>query len=285
MKRKIVVFTGSGGRRLVGVLREPDAPTDRALLTVHGWGAGRCGPNDMLSVFCRRAAEEGFASMCFDLSGRGDSDGDPSVVTVDDMIDDTVAAGRVLAAEGYPRVFLFGLCSGGNVALGAASCGAPAAGIIAASTLPFVPIADKAAGARKTAGHLRGYALKFFRAETWRKLLRGGVSFGGVLRTLSGRPLKGGAADDRSLKDTRRDVLGGLASFKGRIAHIYGGADAESTPSERYFAEYYARTGRPARFLTLSGANHNFYGLDWRDAIFSVVLDMLRESEAAAGTE
>lgn len=265
------------------MVREPDAQWRTCVITVGGWGAGRMGPNNMLADLCRLATENGCASLDFDLSGRGDAEGDPALVTVDDMMDDTIRACRLMKGRGAAAIVLVGLCSGGNVALGSAACGAPVDAVVAISTLPYIPIADKSAARAKTAGHLRGYFLKLFRAETYSKLFRGAVSFKGVWRTLTGKGAGAGKASDRSLKDTRRDILGLLPGFKGPVVHIYGSADPESAPSRKYFEEHYLRVGRKVAFHELQGANHNFYGLTWRADISRVVFytaDCLNPSSA-----
>ena len=172
-KSEAVQFEGSKGRLLTGVYRSGGG--DVCLVTVHGWGANRIGPNDLLVTLCKRAADFGQNSLCFDLSGRGDSLGSPDAVCVDDMMDDVASAVEYARSRGAKRVVLFGLCSGGNAALGAVSCGSDVQEVVAVSTFPFVEIEDKGAKAKKTAGFARGYFLKLFKAETWVKLFRGAV--------------------------------------------------------------------------------------------------------------
>ena len=276
MRYETVTFFGSGGRRLVGVLRLPDFPKNTGIITVHGWGANRIGPNNMLASLCAKLAGEGYPAFDFDLSGRGDSEGEPSEVNVDDMMDDATAAiGIFRERAGVEHLVLFGLCSGGNVALGAVACGAKADAVIAVSTFPFVPIEDVSAKAKKTASYARGYFLKLFQLETYRKLFRGAISFKGVYRTLFGHISKNEVSSDRILKDTKRDVLKGIAEFKGMILHIYASADPECEPSRRYFEKFYANNSVAARFITVEEANHNFYSIRSREEVYKATVKIL----------
>lgn len=261
---------------LTGVLRLPDGNSATALVTVHGWGANRIGPNNMLADLCSAAADAGFMAFDFDLSGRGDSEGDPSNVTVDDMMADTVAAIDYVRAKGAKRVVLFGLCSGGNAALGAVALKGRAEAVIAVSTLPFMRIDELGSNMKKTGSHARGYLAKLFRAETWKKLFRGAISFRGVYRTMFGHMSKKEVSSDRLLKDTNHNVLGLLKSYCGTIVHIYGGADPESLAARGHFEKQYAQMGHSAKFVVIDKANHNFYGLKWRDQITAVALEQLR---------
>ncbi len=281
MRREAVRFEAADGSALVGVLRRPDEGGATAVITVHGWGANRIGPNNLLSDFCRRLCEEGFTTLCFDLRGRGDSEGDPASVTIDDMMDDVVKAAELVRKAGAERVVLFGLCSGGNAALGAATCGAEPDAVVAVSTFPFVPIEDMKAGVKKTSSYLKGYFLKLFRLSTWRKLFRGAVSFKGVFRTLFGHFSKAERKADRALKDTRRDLPEALKGFRGEIVHVYASADPESAPSRDYFERFYRRRGLRASFHTIERTNHNFYGLEARRELFALLLETARRTDAA----
>ena len=247
MKQEAVTFSGSKDRRLVGVLRTPETSTGTGVITVHGWGANRIGPNNMLSDLCRDLADAGNTTLSFDLSGRGDSQGSPEDVSVDDMMEDVVAASVFLKGRGVSKILLFGLCSGGNAALGAAALGAKVDGVIAVSTFPFVPIEDSKAAAKKTAGYAKGYLQKLFRLQTYKKLFSGAISFKGVYRTLFGHVSKETVKSDRVLKDTRHNVIKLLGKFRGSLFHIYASADPETEPSLEYFTKNYGEVGRHPR--------------------------------------
>ena len=131
------------------------------------------------------------------------------------------------------------------------------------------------AKAKKTASYARGYFLKLFQLETYRKLFRGAISFKGVYRTLFGHISKNEVSSDRILKDTKRDVLKGIAEFKGMILHIYASADPECEPSRRYFEKFYANNSVAARFITVEEANHNFYSIRSREEVYKATVKIL----------
>ncbi len=132
----------SGGERLAGVWTEPEGTKSAGatVVTLHGWGGYRIGPHRFMVKLCRALAREGVASLRFDFRGRGDSTGEQSAATLDTMIDDACRAVE-LAAKRAPgnAIVLWGLCSGGNVAIGAATLKSDVRDLILLSTLLFIP--------------------------------------------------------------------------------------------------------------------------------------------------
>ena len=112
----------SDGRRLVGVLEVPEGEPRGAVVIVHGWGGCRIGPHRILVQVARDLAASGLAALRFDISGRGDSQGEPLATDLDMMIADVRGAVAWLRERtpGVP-VGLLGMCSGGNVALASAN--------------------------------------------------------------------------------------------------------------------------------------------------------------------
>ena len=138
MKHSLVL--SRGGQTLYGVLHLPDQHNDHAVVILHGWGSLRTGPSDILVHLSQALAARGIPSCRFDFTGRGESTGIPDDTTLDTKIDDTITVLQCLRHDhGINRFTLVGLCSGGNVALGALK---PADGaverVIAWSLLPFM---------------------------------------------------------------------------------------------------------------------------------------------------
>ncbi|NLW51659.1 MAG: alpha/beta fold hydrolase [Candidatus Brocadiaceae bacterium] len=258
----------SEGRRLFGVLEAP-AEARAGVVLVHGWGGCRMGPHRILVDAARELVRRGFATLRFDLGGRGESEGDPMAVDLDGMIADASAAVAALR-EGLPPgapVALLGMCSGGNVALATAALSGEVAGVAAWSTYPFQEQRDGRQDVKRTGHFLKVYAAKALRLSTWWQLLRGGVHVGGVRRTLFGHYRKG-EGSERDRQRSRRDVLGALGRYRGRVFFVYGGRDPEAPGAEAAFRAFFAGQGIPAGFHTVVGANHNFYSLAWkREAI------------------
>ena len=114
-----ISFLNPFGRRLSGVLSRP-VPGRKIPVVVgcHGFGSGKTSaiPTDL----ARQLDQVGIASLRFDFTGHGDSEGEIETLTLSRGVDDLRAAVRSL--EEYPWVDpsalgLFGHSFGGNVIL------------------------------------------------------------------------------------------------------------------------------------------------------------------------
>ncbi|MFH1731424.1 MAG: alpha/beta fold hydrolase [Planctomycetota bacterium] len=273
---------GCGGRSsLPGqtpTSRRALAPRDAAAVVfAHGWSGYRCGPHRIFVNAARRFAEEGIASLRFDFRGRGDSDGAAAATDLDAMIADLLAAARFVRAEtGIERIFPLGLCSGGNVVLGAAAAASldrSFAGLVLWSTPLFAPQKPKSDRARRRAFFVADYAKKLFRREAWAKLFRGKIDFRGVARTIKGRQKSPG----RNPKDSSRDVMTELAGYRGPALFIYGSRDDEAIGAPETYAAFCSEHGIPAAFHTVDGANHSYYSVAWERKVIETTLAWLRE--------
>ncbi len=272
--RERVLLFDSNGLRLVGVLSESagegTARASIAVVLIHGWGSYRSGPHAMLVKMARALAAAGICAIRFDVRGRGDSEGDYAETDLDGMIADTVAAGKVLQKEtGCRRLAAVGLCSGGNVAIGAATLLPAFEKLVPISTLPFQSHKKASQERRRTLAALGSYARKVFRPETWRKLMRGEINFGLVKKAVAGSKSTRQRADSaaggqtRNLKDSARDIVAEFARYAGEILFVYGGADAEGAAGRRHYETFCREHDLGARFHVIEGANHNYYSLAW----------------------
>ena len=232
-----------------------------AVILLPGWGGTRYGPQRILWQAARALAARGLATLRLDFSGRGDSTGNPDA-TLDGMIADVTAAARWLAGRGVTRIHLVGLCSGGNVALGAAALIPQVGDVVCWSLLPFMEHKAKAARQGTPRGALlRQFVKKLLRAETWKKLLRGEANVRGAVQTLAKD--KEGDTAERERKTSARDILAELAVFHGRLHLIYGGADPEAAGSRAFFEDWRRRRNLPGDTRLIPGAPHNFYTAHW----------------------
>jgi len=271
-----VRFASRGGS-LAGVLSLPEggATGSRAVVILHGWGTYRCGPHDILVKMARSFAACGMPALRFDLSGRGESAGAYDDTDLDGMIDDAAAACRfVKARTGATDVAAVGLCSGGNVGLGAAAHRGSFDRVASLSVLPFQSHKSAMQSLRRTGGMFRRLVGKALRPSTWWRLLTGRVRVFRVFKTLfggEGGTVKTAGGETRNLKDSAHDLMGALAKYRGRLLFVWGGADAEGRGARAHFAEFASLSGLDARFETIEGSNHNFYSRAWeRDVIARV---------------
>ena len=108
------------GRRLVGVLAEPDRKRDAVCAVLLNAGAiRRIGPNRMWVELARRLAAQGVPTFRLDFAGIGDAEGNGRFADVASLYQ-TEFAGQISAALdvlqrrlGAQRFVLTGLCSGG----------------------------------------------------------------------------------------------------------------------------------------------------------------------------
>ena len=275
-------MTFRSDERLVGVLHEPDdGARGLGVVFLHGWAGYRGGPHRMLVEAARRLCAAGCHALRFDLRGRGDSEGEVGATDLDGMIEDARAARRFLIDEaGVGSTYWLGICSGGNVALGAASLDKGADGLLLWSTPLFAPFKKASQEVRRRGIFLTGYAKKLFRRETWAKLIRGRIRFGLIAQILLGR--RRDATKGRNPKDSLRDVMTDLRGYRGRALFIYGSRDDESVGAPEFYERFCQEESIPATFHTIEGANHSYYSVAWQDEVIRLTLDWLNEQEGNA---
>jgi len=268
-----VVF--QSGTRLVGILHAPEGEAKGAgVVFLHGWTGYRVGPHRIFVEAARRLAAAGYHALTFDFRGRGDSDGDHEATNLDQMIEDARAARRLLLEQpGLTRTYWCGLCSGGNVALGAASLDKEVDGLLLWSTPLFAPFKTRKQEVKRRGIFLADYARKLFRRETYAKLFRGRIRFGIITRILFGR--RAAPQGTRNPKDSLRDIMTELRGYKGRALFIYGSRDDEAVGAPEFYEGFCRGQGIPAAFHTIEGANHSFYSVAWQNEVLGLSLDWL----------
>jgi pimeloyl-ACP methyl ester carboxylesterase len=270
------------GYTLHAMLHVPDdfrgGPGSVGVVFLHGWSGNRRGPHDLLVAAARRYCEAGLPSLRFDFRGRGDSEGDMDEADLATMISDTVIAVRHLAeACNLSAVVLAGICSGGEVAIGAA----PLCSIVKAMMLwsaPPVGIDRSRARRAKQLHNLGQYAAKLFRAATWQKALSGGLNLSMIKQAVSGR---GGAGETPATGENARpepDIpwRERFLSFPGPIQLVYGTGDPTTSEAVDYYEKLAARRNIAADSHLIEGANHSFYSLPWKAELIDVSLAWLQ---------
>jgi len=275
----------SGGLLLRGILGMPDGARScgRGVVLVHGWGGYRIGPHRILVRTARLLLGRGFATLRFDLRGRGDSEGDGTMTDLDGMIEDTSNAVGFLRQEcDVGRIALLGICSGANVAVGVAGMDPGVSELVLWSVLPF----KSQRPLRRRIARMRHYGLVYLRkalsAGTWARLLRGEVRIGGAFRAIVGEPA--GISRGRDLKDSRRDLMSAFASFRGRALFVTGTLDPEGMEGRRIFMPFCRRHGIRAEFELVEGADHSYYDPAHAEAVVERTLSWLLDESASGGT-
>jgi len=261
---------------LPGVACFPDEGAARVgVVFVHGWSGYRTGPHRMFVNTAAALAERNVASLLFDLRGRGAAAGVDNETDLDGMIDDTLAAVKWMRIQpNIERVCVLGICSGGNVTLGAASLDHAIDGLILWSTPLFAPYKTPEQEIRRRKLLVFEYIRKLFRRETYLKLFRGKLNFGLIGRILFGRK-PSPAESGRNPKDSLRDVMSELIGFRGPALFIYGTNDDEAVGAPEFYADFCREHGIPATFHSIQGANHSYYSVPWEREVIGHTLRWL----------
>lgn len=276
--REVPLFFEHADERLCGVVALPDEPTPGrpGVVLLHGWTAYRIGPHRIFVKMAEHLAEAGYPSIRFDFRGRGDSTGDSDAATLDTMIDDALRAAELLQQQSdCTGVVYAGLCSGGNVALGAATLDGVTRGVVPMSTLMFMEHKKLGEAVHRTAGHGKTYLKKLFRLQTWKKLFGGAINWRMVRKVLFGH--YGQSKDESDPKRSDRDILAGMAELEAPMLFVYGTADPEGMAARPQFEQVCTQAGLPVRFDEIDGANHDYYSLAWEQELFGKVTTWLDE--------
>ncbi len=110
-------FKGHGGNRLSGLLNKKD--NNRILISLHGFGADK--NYRIIKKLSHFLGKKKVSSMTFDFSGVGESEGDVSDSSLEQMVDDANAAIRYAKKEGFKKIIVAGHSLGGMVAIIAAA--------------------------------------------------------------------------------------------------------------------------------------------------------------------
>jgi pimeloyl-ACP methyl ester carboxylesterase len=220
-------------------------------------------------------ATQGHTTLRMDFRGRGDSSGSPKNVSLDGMIEDVVTAVSWLRAEHQvEHVNLVGLCSGGNVALGAASVLTMVDHVVCWSLLPFMEHKAQAAKQGTHRGQLlRQMLRKALQPENWQKLLRGEANVRGAAQAIAKD--KEGDDVERQRKTSARDILRDLESFDGHLHLLYGSRDPESSGSQGFFENWCHSQHIPVDVSIIPGAPHNFYTAHWTRQVIEQTVSWL----------
>ena len=234
-----VRIPGGVGAELAGTIERPAGETRGFVLFVHAFGSSK----DLRGTIrvARRLAELGFASLRFDFTGLGHSDGRFADTTLATNLDDVEAVVRWLAARGDRVTLIFGHSLGGAAAL----LTAPRLADVAA----FVTLATPS-----TTSHLRDTLLRL--APALETEPESPVTVAGKTVTI-GRQL----LDDLSSHD-----LAAAAASLAKPLLILHSAEDEIVALDHASA-LYRSAAHPKSFVSLDGADHLLLARE-RDADF-----------------
>jgi alpha-beta hydrolase superfamily lysophospholipase len=221
-----------GGGRYAGIFCQPRRALDGApaVLFVNTGGVHRVGESRIAVLMARRLAAQGIASLRMDLGGLGDSVRRDDSLTLDMVyarhaVTDARAGVDCLAAAGYPKTVMFGVCTGAYVSLHTALAHAGVIGC-ASVNLPFFEWGGaRASLATRHIASSGVYRLAMRNPRKWLRLLTGrangcaimtelarrlyariSVRVSTAIEALLGRPTVGGAIRRMALELERKGV-------------------------------------------------------------------------------
>lgn len=273
-----LVTFGPDGAALRGVFHEPfDCDNFRpAILLLHGWSGCRTGPHQIFVKLARQLCQAGFPVLRLDFRGRGESDGNIYDAVLQTMIEDAHAAIEWLCeSTGRRNCVLVGICSGSEVAIGAAQHRA-VAGVVLWSAPIFAGLAETGRTMRRHWHFLKNYLCKLIRPEIWRKFFAGRIQWRTIGRVLTigaddpvGFNIVGDAVQVRESErvELRRILCGFKEGFCGPALMVYGTGDPDAKSAVHWYRAVLEQMGLEATVHLVVGANHSFYSCDWKDEV------------------
>ncbi len=214
--------------RLFAMLCEPRARSKKGPLAIflNAGANSHVGWARMHVEAARRLAAAGFASLRMDAAGLGDSPPaplrKPQPLYDLALCEDVSAAIDAVAARGYTRICVIGLCSGAHTAFHAALRDPRIHGLVLANLQKFVWREDDSLAVairhayRATGAYRRGA----FRLDTYRRLLRGDVDARGIARALLRRAGRIAVARLREIERSVRDTGDETSSVRRWFRHL-----------------------------------------------------------------
>jgi hypothetical protein len=177
---------------------------------------------------------------------------------------------EMLKQQGISQIVLLGLCSGGEVAVGAAASDSKVNGVV----LLYTPLLGRQTGTkddiRQTANFAKSYWQKLFLPETWRKIFSFRVNYWVIFKVLFGHFQH--KHIDKPVKEA--GLLEDFKGYKGACLFVYAEKDPEAAPSENAYRKICARHEKTG-FNTIPEANHNFYSVVWKQELIRQVSEWL----------
>ena len=247
MGSESVSFTGASGSQLSGVITRPDGPVTGSALLVHCFTCSK--DIHTITRLTSELVEAGWATMAFDFTGLGRSEGDFAATDVTTEIGDITRAAVALIERNMGPCLLVGHSLGG------------AAAILAAHRLHtldrVIAIASPAQVDHVT--HLFGPGGEAeIRAKGCATVDIGGRPF----------PLGVGFIDDLE----RHDVLAATASLQVPLLVVEAGADQVV---ERAQTRRLADVAQQSTLVEIEGADHLFTSRDHAHQLAETVIEWL----------
>jgi exosortase A-associated hydrolase 1 len=270
---------GSDHNRLVGVIAQPADYRETGVLLLVGGPQYRVGSHRQFTLLARDLCASGIASLRFDYTGMGDSEGDR--VEFSDTAGDLAAALDTMFSElvHLKQVVVWGLCDAASSAMMFAHLDPRIAGLVLLN--PWVHGEDFSPGVKVT----RYYGPQISTRDSWRRLLSGEIALLPTIRDFTLNALRalpswlGLGSGGATRHGFVRQMLEGFQRFPGRSLVILGEEDL--TAGEFNNLVEHDRAWRAAMASpqvtthTVAGADHTFSRRGWKDEVARVTIDWI----------
>lgn len=268
-----------GDNRLVGIAATPETMAEVGVLILVGGPQYRVGSHRQFTLLARSLAEAGIASLRFDFTGMGDSEGDRR--DFDKTESDIAAAIDVLGGMGVARIVVWGLCDGASSAMMFAHRHPSVAGMILLN--PWVHNGEYSPQVKLA--HYYGPSLA--RKDQWHRLLSGKIRLAPALKELAsdtialvGRRTYPGTGEsaDYSFID---EMLEGLRRFEHDTLIVL----SEEDLTAREFSTLVSRDrhwkaviSKPSVAIkTVEAADHTFSQKPSKEQVSKLTIDWIRQ--------
>jgi len=265
--------------RLVGIAAIPSAATDVGVLILVGGPQYRVGSHRQFTLLARSLAQAGIASLRFDFTGMGDSEGDRR--EFDDTEEDIAAAIDTLRAA-HPainRIVLWGLCDAASSAMMFAHRHPRITGMVLLN--PWVHTGEYSPQVKLA----HYYRPSLARRHQWRRLLSGQIKLAPALKELASDALalvgrRTPRGDDRPRGPVFVDqMLLGLQRFNHGTLIVL----SEDDLTAREFSTLVSRdrqwkiaTSRPGVDVrTIADADHTFSQKAWKEEVSRLTIEWI----------
>jgi len=274
-----VVFN-CGENRLVGIAAVPEITAEVGVLILVGGPQYRVGSHRQFTLLARNLAAAGFASLRFDYTGMGDSEGDAQEF---DQVEADISAAIEAMLETIPgvcRVVLWALCDAASSAMMFAHRHSQVTGMILLN--PWVHHGEYSPEVKLT----HYYRPSFWRKDQWRRLLFGEIRLIPAFKELAKDALA--LVVKRSLPTVRQqsqrsfvhDMLDGLLRFPHGILIVLSEADLTASEFKVLIAQdadWKAAISRPLITThAVGGADHTFSEPLWQEEVEQLTIGWLK---------
>ncbi|MEP4889860.1 MAG: hydrolase 1, exosortase A system-associated [Aliiglaciecola sp.] len=220
-----VVFN-SNGAELMGILHRPTQAVKTAVLIVVGGPQYRVGSHRQFVQLSRALAKENIASLRFDYTGMGDSEGDKK--SFENISDDIHAACDLLCDElGIDSIVIWGLCDAASAALIYVPQDKRVKGLFLLN--PWLR-SDAAMGKTMLKYY---YVQRLLSKEFWSKLIRGKVNVANSIGDAKGFVSDSVSSQDNQQQSYQAQMQKGLQTFSGKVCLVLSGVDLTAKEFEQ----------------------------------------------------